>query len=179
MRRRRFTIGGGFTLLELLVVVTIVSLVAATAVLKLGGGLRRAQLRRATEVVTEIDRHARQLAVRGASRCELRILVTDGVFELSREGVGEDEFQRRWQLAPPIGITSAATPRESRTSGDVVVRYGPHGRSDTYAVSVGSPSGEPRWLLVAGGTGQIIEDLSEREIERVLRGLQKNRHNAD
>ncbi|MEM9364791.1 MAG: prepilin-type N-terminal cleavage/methylation domain-containing protein [Planctomycetota bacterium] len=141
-RRRR----SGFSMLELLVVILILSLMAGLAVQSTRGPLKRASIQR---VVTRIG------VFDDALRRRCRENQSSAILELTAGG------QLRWTLLdeilePPSGTRFAGLYTSDGAGGyrsmDGLV-FAPNGTSLTYAISLQTTSESKAWFYVAGMTG--------------------------
>ncbi len=152
-----------FTLLELLVVLTIASLLAGLVGLSLRGHFQQAVLARAIDQIVEADRLARQLAMTNPAR-------TLGLqWDTQRLRISINGGQRAIQLAQKIELGEL---RQLDTDGWTTARdsiaFANNGTSPTYAVRL-SAGAASKWLVVFGLSGQARVFEREEVLTELLR----------
>lgn len=191
---------GGFTLVEVMVVVTLMGLVAASTAWSLAEDARSSSRTKVVADIVHADRMARLAAQRRGQPCMLQ-------FDLQRH--------RLWRVTGPVGSgeTSHVTtlPGRSRidriltaagesssdittTSADAglaMVRYSRTGCSDSYALRLmfedggageshpDELSGGSAWMVFAGLTGQLTLVQNEAEVEKIFAMLANGRADAN
>ncbi len=142
-----------FTLVELVVVLTILGLAAGIVTLRFAGPLREARVRSAIEQWRATDQFARQ-----AHRSN-RITVSLQKLEyrtLVRVQTDEGQILRRWPIDHPMSIE--ITPSYGSTTDELV--FESMSGSQDYRVTI-RESNFVRSLQFAGGTGSVRSDKSK------------------
>ena len=166
----------GFSLVELMVVITIVGLLAGMVSLRLSGMTGKARFQQAIERLQSVDDGLRARAVRFDQPCELQLTIGSSriqrVYGNQRDGVSDPV------LSGNVEITRVRSPTRDVGTGNMTVHYAATGTSDSWAVQLTAPGHEPRWLLFAGLTGQTTELERERDVEDILEASQPPRSDA-
>ena len=157
MRRR------AFSLIELVVVLVLMAVMASVATISIRGAVVRQRLSRAAEVVEQFD-----TALRRQARYQRRKVV--GVIDRSQGRMTVDPGNDRpisFELPNHTSIDSIRFGRSRPSRSDSRVLADSDGSSTSYAVrlSVGETK---RWVLLIGGTGQVIHDLTDRSVASLL-----------
>lgn len=160
----------GLTLLELLVVMTILALVAATATVRLTGVQHRAELELALDRLTHIDGQLRGHAERHRRAVELHIQLRENVVELDMADV-KNRTTLKKVLGRNIVVERFVSAVQDVDRGEVIVGYLPNGTAESYAILVSGPGDRRKWLFVAGGSGQITRHDELGELEDALQKL--------
>lgn len=169
----------GFTLLELLVVVTIVSLVAGVVTVRLTGMTTKARWEWSLGELVQSDAMLRSLAKsrRTPLRCEID-LPSGTVRQFHRRGSSRPIEKT---LANRIEIIRFLTAKQDVSAGKIEIHYTSAGASPTYALGV-RPIGKehpPTWLVFIGATGMMERLEDEREVVRLVRSSNASRDDAD
>lgn len=161
-----------FTLVELMVVLVIISITAATVTLRLEGPLRRATTEDVLQRIAAFDLRTRTLA-RGHD-LELSITVDLARGELSRTSAADEHEELGSTLALPpdyrLAVAVVAGHPEA-TVGRVAVPCSRLGLTPSYAVCLEDRDGRRHWLLVAGLTGQTHGMESDGEVHEIFAAL--------
>lgn len=167
MRLRR-----GFTLLEVLVVLTLTAVLTTAVALSLSSAARRAQAEDVAGRLAHFDRVTRARARRFGQPLAL-------VFDLNRGTVratadaGEPDTAGdgpSLQLAAGYRVERVLLPGGAAVSGEVTVPVSARGQSPSYAVLLSAQGGR-RWFVVAGLTGQMTEASNAQEAEQLFAAL--------
>ena len=173
MSKRR--IRSGFTLVEMLIVVTVIGLIAATATVRLSAAAQRAKFQHAISRFERVDSRLRKHAFERSKACQMQIDVGTGQLQLAFENHRE---VTAIDLAD-AEISRFVAPTRETSSGRVNVDYAPDGTSETFAVELSPHNGEPIWLFFAGLTGQMTHMEEERDVQELLRTLRTGGVDAD
>jgi len=173
-----------FSLVELIAVLVIVSLVAASVSLRLSGPVRRAAMDDLAGRLAAFDRRARVSARRHDRDMQMAFDLSRG--EVSWAAVGDAggtshtargaspvAMPRGCRLAALVVAGGASAAGRKTTVGRAVVRVSRRGLSPTYAVCIETQRGERTWLLAAGLTGEVTridDDAQVREVFAALGG---------
>jgi len=160
---RRPRLSTGFSLVELIAVLAIVSLLAATATLVVRLPLAKSRQQYVLSQVATLDAMGRSRSVRG-TEVELTFDLRDQTIGLT----GADGL-----VGQAIVVGKAASLRRvlgaKRTSdGAFAVRYDRFGTSCSYAIELGRQGNQSRWMLVLGMTGQVYENLDETKVREII-----------
>ncbi len=149
-----------FTLLELVVVLTVIALVAAISLPRLAGTQRLIEQRRATQILARIDSQARILVQNDASRrVSVHFDIDRGTIQLELD---DEPWSREVSLPKSWAIEEFWSRLEHRSSGEAVVVYTRPGVCQSYSIR----QGEADWTIVAGLSGQRVM-LDAPELEEV------------
>ncbi|WP_197455953.1 pilus assembly FimT family protein [Stieleria neptunia] len=156
----------GFTLVEILTVVVIVSLLAGVALVSVSVPLRRSQADAAIAEFRSLDLTAR---LRSSAGLGGWIAINSAEKEIVYSESDVRQGQRRVQL--PAGTLIQRVRGLSRNgSRSYVVRYSNQGTSQTYAVEIAAKGNRARWLLFLGLTGQSYVLDDSKLIDEIFRG---------
>jgi prepilin-type N-terminal cleavage/methylation domain-containing protein len=157
----------GFTLLELLVVLTLVAMLTSVVVVKLGVPYRAARAGEVAERIAFTDQlmraHARNF--RQASRL---------VFDLDRGRVHVESGEQTqdthfaFEMPPGVQLEEVRIADGAKRGGRAVVESPSDGITPTYAVLLSTRHGPNRWLLFAGLTGQVTYLEDERDVREMF-----------
>jgi prepilin-type N-terminal cleavage/methylation domain-containing protein len=142
----------GYSLLELLVVLVLLTLVAGGVMVSIKEPLRRARGQLALDEWQALDGQLRELARRTQRPVRLVVHVRRRILERVSD---DDQGRSVTQSLPLAGSWSrvAKSGTESKDD-DLHIPFWPDGRSATYAVEIPDAHGRPIWLVFAGVTGQ-------------------------
>jgi type II secretion system protein H len=164
-----FTGRTGFTLVELLVVLTLVGLVSATAAVRLSGVTQKARLERSIEILIAADRSLRNYSAKHGRPACLRLNLDAGrvqkVFGKREEGTVSID------LGSGIRLKRLLSSDRSVSSGQAQVVFSCCGTSPTYALEVEGANNTTVYLLIAGLTGQATRLGNDRNVKDALETL--------
>ncbi|MBI5576777.1 MAG: prepilin-type N-terminal cleavage/methylation domain-containing protein [Deltaproteobacteria bacterium] len=141
---------GGFSLLELILVIAIMGMLAALVLPSLPGAVESARLRGSAGEVRAALNLARTQAV---SEARGRSVALD----LGKGEYGIDGDERRWTLPEGIRLATVRFGDAIAERGVVRVRFRPDGSADEAEVAVSSPGGGIVRILVDPLTGMVGE----------------------
>lgn len=165
----------GFTLVEMLVVVTVIGLIAATAALRLSSAAHRARLQHAIQRIETVDN---RLRTRATDRGE----TTHLEFDLGTSQIRLEFANGADATSIDLGdvkISRFVAPTRETSSGRIKLGYSSHGTSESFAIELSRGNDEPTWLLFAGLTGQMTRMEEERDVQEVFRILRAGGVDAD
>ena len=161
----------GFTLVELLAVVVLMSLLAATATVMVRLPLAKAKREHSIAQLRVLDSIARDRAQRG-EQVRLELDTSQGIARLIDH--------RHRELVTPVVMASGQDTVVVVGAGERLdsrrhILYDKFGTSGTYAVRVGRPQGTDDWLLVLGMTGQSYSINKRGTVDAIIN---RQRHRA-
>ncbi len=180
MRRARVLLSGGFTVVELAVVVTLASLVMLVALAVIRQPHLSVHRAEQFDSAVGFEESVRRLARRAGKRCLIE-------YDLDRDEVSCIEVGRRGRhlLAPlelSYGVKIARVWGSSKgdvRSGRIRIVVDERGMSKTYGIELAAPGREVRRVLFAGASGVPHELSTGKEVLRVLRALEASGNDAD
>lgn len=157
----------GFTLLELLVVLTLVALLTAMVIFKLRVPYRAARAGEAVERIAFTDRLMRSHACNFSLAARI-------VYDLDRgqvyveTGEHNQDAHFAFEMPPGVKLEEVCLADKTTRRGRVVVESPSHGVTPSYAVRLSTQYGPDRWLMFAGLTGQVTQFEDERDVQQVF-----------
>lgn len=164
----------GFTLIELIVVVSLLSAVVAIGTVSLRGPYRNARREHEQARLAHWLQLVRNHARRTQSRGEIEIDVTKNVMRY-------ESSESRKQLSP-LYLSSLLPLKEIKVANSFVndrdarIPITSAGTTNTFALCFGRSEREEQWLLISGGSGQLIWITKREEIENAMRLLATGAH---
>lgn len=161
IRRRR-----AFTLIEAIVVVTLMAVLAVAVTVSLRSAGQAARIEDVADAYTAFDRTTREAARRFGRTPEIRFELNRGTV---RRVVDDERDPVTLALRGGFRVTRVVVGgggRDAR-SGEIAVPVSARGQTPSYAVLLAGPGGE-RWVMFAGLTGQPSVINNEREIHDIL-----------
>lgn len=160
----------GFTLLEVLVVLTILALVTAMAAVRLQEPYRIARREEALRRCEFIDSQARAHARTVGGDCEIVISLKQQRIHACRK---TGDTARHFEFAIPAGLSlqRVLTPTEDLASGIARIDVSSCGATATYALGFGDAEGAEYWLLFAGVTGRVTYPKDALHAQTILEML--------
>lgn len=141
-----------FTLIELVVVITIMAVLATIAALSLGGVMDRYQIGRAAETIERFDARARREARVTGDVVIAKIDRSRGRLTIDVAGSDRDA---NFQLPSRVSISNMRMHRSGVSGGDLNLVVDRKGQCSTYAVEL-TRGKMKRWLVMLGTSGQVI-----------------------
>ena len=161
----------GFTLFELLVVVVVLSAVAAAVALSMQGPLAMARMEHAAEELVLLDSQLRSHARRSGQGATVLVSPGSSTVLVTWQSEGDARGDREVFLGRGLIVRQVLVPASaSRVSGTEII-YSADGQTPTYALQVTDGRGNERWLAFAGITGQQLEASSQQELEQIFDAL--------
>jgi len=167
----------GFTLLELVVVLAIMSMIAGVAIARLKEPYCIARLGDVTSRIEHLDLQARAYAERFARDVRL-------IYDLDKNTAyvesGDTGHQELFRLILPSGVLldRMRTCDQQMENGRFALDLSAAGQSSSYAVRLSAGEGRCRWLFFAGVTGQVSEVAGQDDITKLFEMLRPPRHDA-
>lgn len=153
----------GFTIVELIAVLVLLSLVAGTVVFSLRGNVANSRAELAIEKLQLVDRQLRDSASRSGRASSLRFDVSRGKVARSVRGA------RDLVIEDDIPVLRFRSKDLDADGGQVAVQFLPDGTSPTYAVCLRQNGQARKWIIFAGLTGQALVTSDAGEVEQLLR----------
>lgn len=157
----------GFTLIEIMLVITIIGLIAATVTIRLSSLTRGARFEWAIGHAMSLDASARVYAKTHDRPVALQFEL--GTNQLQRAFGKSQADRRELSLGDSVTIRRLVSQAKDSSSGKATVDYSREGRSQTYAIEIvgHGKSAQSVWLLFVGATGQVERQESEFEVVRL------------
>ena len=156
----------GFTLLEVIVALVIISLITSAAIINLANPLSEANHRNALSKIAEIDMQTRGIARSQGKPVDLVFDLSDN-FIYRQNPATNERIASKIKLTGDAQITQLLVRGQSLTAGTMAIRCSRGGYMPTYALKIETPNTRPSWLLIAGPTGQVTELENESQIEKI------------
>lgn len=161
---------GGFTLVELSVVITLVVLFLGVTAYSIRGPYRRAEFTHAIDRVKNFDSQIRQLASR--KRWPVELVYDCDRHRITATSLVENRpLNRSFRLPGQVKFERVVTRKGPVSHGDVNIPLTASGQSPTYAIGLSNAAGQQQTLLFFGVTGQVLETKDEEQIKRTFRSL--------
>jgi len=141
----------GVTLVEMMIVVTLVALVAGLTYPSLSSGLETLRLRAASDSVVSLLNTSLERAERRQQAVEIQIWPKEGVLQARSADLG---FTRRLEIPQPLRITDIVPhlPNNSDDAMRRVIVY-PGGAAPGLGIEISTPAGRKRMVSVDPITG--------------------------
>lgn len=158
----------GFTIIELLFVMAIVGMLAATAVLRFGGLPQKAGLEWMIGRLENLDGSLRQHAALHHRRTMLALDLGTGQIKRIYGSGKSDSLS--FNLGPQTVISRFVSANKDTSTGQVQIDYSANGQTQTFAINIKSRTNKlaSAWLLFAGTTGQMTRWENEQDVLQVL-----------
>ena len=156
----------GFSLIEVAVVILILGIMAGAVTLRLAGPLGRANLGTIMAEAASLD-HLARTAAREQGR-PVRLVIDLGEPALCAAGEDGADLGPAYRLPSGYRLARLYLGNQTFNSGQTAVQCSRLGHTATYGLEVEAPSGQRRWLLVVGLTGQTVECENEAELRGIL-----------
>ncbi len=158
----------GFTLLELIVVLALISFLTASVALSFRAPIQNARIDAAVSSIQSLDRRLRYASIH---KNRLEVLLLDLV---SSELRTVNSSQAEIRLPKGISISKVYVSRPTEESDRLSISYFPDGSSLSWAMHVSDAGSDfGRWVVVAGRTGQVFMTESEEDVADVFQLLAK------
>ncbi len=156
----------GWTLIELLAVVALLSLLMAGSVFTFRAPLAVGRLKGDVDRVLLADRTVRSEARRFHRTAHLMFQWKHG----SKATLERNRQQKPSAEMPLVveSLTEVRTAGLTNRSNNLVIPFDAAGRSPTYALKFLTPHAKETWVVVAGGTGQPILDLTPKQVHELF-----------
>lgn len=161
---------GGFTLLELLVVITILGLVTATVTTRIADTLGPAAMKQSVSQLEFTDQWLRRTARHTGKPATLYIQIAANCLGCA---VDDDQGIPRTirALGHGVQISRFVSATQDVAHGPARVAYDDRGVSESFAIEFRGRRDARQWLIVAGLTGQITEISDEASAREIIQKL--------
>ena len=157
----------GFTLVELIAVMVIMSLLAGVVLIKAQTPLNSARMRDVVDQIVGFDRLTRSFAVEQNKPVHLVMDLAGG--ELRRTDPDETEvYGEPFVLPRGCRLARLLLGGEEIEIGSTAISFSRAGMSASYGLLVEGPGGRQQWLVVPGLTGLAVEVEDEHEARDIL-----------
>lgn len=153
----------GFTMVELITVLVLLSLVAGTVTFSLRGNISNSRAELAIEKLQLIDRQLRDSSIRSGRAALLRLDLARS--KMTRTVRGQQDSV----IEDAIPALRFRTTEIDTDEGQAVVQFLPDGTSSSYAVCLRQNGQTRKWVIFAGLTGQSLVTSDAGEVEQILR----------
>ena len=157
----------GFTLMELLIVVSLLAIFVASVAVNYRGPLQEARLQNSQERLEDMDRRLRMVACNQGQSLELQIDMEEGEFSLA-DRTERDTFTESYKLPGGVRLDAVYVGQDRMFGREAIVRFSSSGTTPTYALGLTGKKGRTRWLLFIGLTGQMTEFDDHRDLRPFL-----------
>ena len=160
---------GAFTLVELLAVILIVGLIAATVAFRMTGLTHKARFEWGVGQLVNLDAALRSHAKNHGRTSKLEFELGTGQVKRAYGKTNADV--KTELLGSNLAIRRFVSQSRDTTSGRPTVEYSPEGTSSTYAVELiyAGNAKQPIWLVFVGATGRVERLEEEREVIRLVK----------
>ena len=166
---KRCSIKKGFTLPELMVVILIIGLIAATVGIRFTGVTQNAKLEWAVSQIKAADDQLRTFAARDGATGILKIDLNKN--QLTRVYKGTDKQEQAINIGGAIKINRFLSRTRDIKFNEAQVHYSQGGITESFALELSLPSGKSVWLFVAGLTGKITEQEEMADVQKIFSSL--------
>lgn len=174
-RARNKQIASGFTLIEIVIAITIMALLAAGVALSFNRPMNKARRVQAIEQVCYLDASSRDFARRFGRNVEIAFDLSENRLE-RREGASHDATFAA-QIGSPFRIDAVWTARERVDDGEAVIPVSSLGVSQSYAVKLSGPDGAT-WVMMSGLSGETATYADDEQVQAIFAKI-AGRRDAD
>lgn len=160
----------GFTLIELMVVILIMSFIAGLAILSLQGHIDRARWTKSFDHIKQLDQMGRWSARRDAtpylitySRSKKKVTLRP-----LRDG-GSKRNVRECKLPASLEFATFQQGPVSRQVDEMAIEIASNGQSDSYAFALKAASGPVQWMVTLGLSGQHIKTENSNDVAALFK----------
>ncbi len=165
-RVRRTRRRGGFTLMELTVVLLIAGIAAAAAAIRVQGPMRTASMSDTMDAIGEFDRITRLAA--GEHDRSLCMVVNVSVGTLRRvDGATQSVGGTTLKLPDSVRMSALLVRQESVTEGEISVGCSRGGFTPTWAFELQSGP-RKQWCVIVGLTGELVKVKDEQAAREII-----------
>jgi prepilin-type N-terminal cleavage/methylation domain-containing protein len=155
----------GFTLIEIVIAITIMALLAAGVALSFNRPMNKARRVQAIEQVRYLDVSSRDFARRFGRNVEIAFDLSENRLE-RREGASHDATFSA-QIGSPFRIDAVWTVRERVDDGEAAITVSSLGVSQSYAVKLSGPDGAT-WVIMSGLAGETATYANDEQVQAIF-----------
>ena len=152
---------GGFSLLELMVVLVLMTVIVSAVAISFRGPVRDTQMTTAIATLRSLDHRMRYSATNSNERKLMVLDLKKGVFE------SEQNQTRLIHLPRSVSIKKVYVSSRDFSSERLQLPYFQDGSSLTWAVLLDNGS-RRQWILFAGRSGQVLTPANEDEVASIF-----------
>jgi prepilin-type N-terminal cleavage/methylation domain-containing protein len=156
----------GFSLIEVAVVILILGIMAGVVTLRLAGPLGKANLDTILAEAGSMD-HLTRTAARQQGR-PVQLVIDLAEQSLRTKGTDGADLGPAYLLPSGYRLAKLYLGNHTSYSGQTAILCSRLGQTATYGLQLEAPSGQRRWLLVAGLTGQTVECENEADLQGIM-----------
>lgn len=158
----------GFTMLEVLTVVVIMTMLLAIVGVRLNGPYQQAILEETLRRIEFTDGQIRNHAEQHGTPCQLVLDLDEGRLAAERPEQAE-ALHFEYRLPRSMRLDRVMTPWLDQGSGTVRIQVSAGGTSPTYAVRIATGRDTRRWVLFAGLTGRVYYPSDNDHVQQLFR----------
>lgn len=156
----------GFTMIELVAVLTIIGLAAGAVALNVRGATQRSRWEEVVDRIAEADASARDTCRMQGRRSMLLIDLPTGRIERA-DAEGRPLDSRTYQLPEGYRFVRACLAGEETLTGQLSLGVSTRGLGASYALLL-EGQGKRQWLVFSGLTGQLTLMESDNAVRAIL-----------
>lgn len=153
----------GWTLMELIVVVALMAVISAGAIVVVRAPLAAGRMQSDIDAALQADRLARSHALRFGRPSDLVYEIGSPATLIVEQTPSKAGASRQLESLKDVRLPSA-----SRTTRSVTIPIDADGRSPSYGLRFVNTRDEDVWIVVAGGTGQPLQGLTQQDVNELL-----------
>ena len=171
--QRRTNRRPGWTLIEMLVVITLIAMAVTMAMANFMGPLKHAQFDTAQNFVKQADHSVRRQCLKSH---RAGFLLIDP--EQNTITTRFDKTQKTWKFPNNVDLESWQDQVTDSSVDPTQIAFDSLGASRTYAVCISLSNQRKIWLVFFGRTGEILECKNETEVKAIFAAMQSVGTNA-
>lgn len=165
---------GGFSLIEMTVVLLILAISAAAVTLRIQGPLHNAQMSDVVERVAEFDLLTRTFARENDQPVWICVNLDENQLQRSRkEQDTYKECGRAMTLPDGFSLTRLMLGEKEYDHGAVTIRFSRQGLGPSYVLRLSGPGGREQWIFMTGVGGQLVQIKNEEEARNILEATKR------
>lgn len=160
---------GGFTLVELIIVVAIIGMLTGVVAVRLRGPYRQARFEDVLQRVAVLDGQVRSYTQRFGKPQQLMVDMQNDVLYTRNPGGGRG-LSFRETVAGSADVDRVLLPEGPVGGGTATINFSEDGQARSYAVSFRLGK-QQVWLLFSGVTGQVTQLDGETDVREIFQLL--------